>query len=302
MLFAKGPLVRRMSQNAAQGECDHNYSAAGDRTRGIKFLVDSTRKREDSADGRIYLERRTATVKSGPVHQQAEKSARKARVASSKRAPVVHEEVYARLRRAIIDGQLEPGRALSVRILAAQFSISAMPAREAIRRLVALGALEMTKTRRITVARLTSRKADELTEARTLIEPRLAVRALRKTEESAKARQALVARLSRIDAKLDAAIDRGDVAAYSKSNSDFHFALYAAAEAPVLLGVAESLWLQIGPFMRVVVQRLGASTMVDQHKEAIDALAAGDAKKLEKAVRLDILEGMTRIGAAMRPA
>ena len=51
-----------------------------------------------------------------------------------KRAPVVHEEVYARLRRAIIDGQLEPGRALSVRTLAAQFSVSAMPAREAIRR------------------------------------------------------------------------------------------------------------------------------------------------------------------------
>ena len=38
--------------------------------------------------------------------------------------------------------------------------------------------------------------------------------------------------------------------------------------------------------------------LVDQHKEAIDALAAGDAKKLESAVRLDILEGMKLISDA----
>lgn len=216
----------------------------------------------------------------------------------ARRAPVVHEEVYARLRRAIIDGQLEPGRALSVRSLASEFSVSAMPAREAIRRLVALGALEMTPTRRIMIARMTPEKAEQLTEARIPLETRLALRALERSEGKPAARAALVARLSRIDGRLDAAIDRGDVAAYSKANSEFHFALYRAAEAPVLLGVVEGLWLQIGPFMRVVLTRLGTREFVDQHKEAIDALAAGDAKKLEQAVRLDILEGMNNIAAA----
>lgn len=221
---------------------------------------------------------------------------RKAR--GKRRAPVVHEEVYARLKRAIIDGQLEPGRALSVRTLASQFSVSAMPARESIRRLVALGALEMTPTRRIMIARMTPSKVEELTDARLPLEARLAVRALDRTSARPRKREALVARLSKIDARLDRAIERGDAGAYSKANSDFHFALYAAAEAPVLLGVVEGLWLQVGPFMRVVIQRLGAATMVDQHKEAIDALAAGDAKKLENAIRLDILEGMSKIGEA----
>jgi DNA-binding GntR family transcriptional regulator len=230
------------------------------------------------------------------------KAGRVAKAPSRRRAPIFHEEVYAKLRRAIIDGQVEPGRSISVRSLAAQFSVSAMPAREAIRRLVALGALEMTKTRRITVARLSPRKADELTEARALIEPRLAVRALWTSCANEKSRTALVARLTRIDDKLDAAIEQGDAALYSKANSDFHFTFYAAAQAPVLFSVAESLWLQCGPFMRVVVQQLGASTMVDQHKEAIEALAAGDEAKLERAIRLDILEGMTRIGEAIGSA
>lgn len=223
----------------------------------------------------------------------------KTRARPRKRARVVHEEVYARLRRAIIEGQLEPGRALSVRTLAAQFSVSAMPAREAIRRLAALGALELTPTRRITVSKMTPSKIEELTDARVPLETRLAIRALERTERKPRARAALVKKLSRIDARLDAAIDRGDVADYSKTNSEFHFTLYEAAAAPVLLGVVEGLWLQIGPFMRVVVTRIGTSKLDDQHKEAIDALAAGDAGKLEKAIRLDILEGMKNIGDAV---
>jgi len=216
-----------------------------------------------------------------------------------KRAPVVHEEVYARLRRAIIDGQLEPGRALSVRSLAAQFSVSAMPAREAIRRLVALGALEMTETRRIMISRMTPEKVDELTEARTLLEPRLAARAFNMTQGRARARKALISRMTAIDKRLDAAIADGNVGSYSKLNSEFHFTLYEAAKAPILLSAVESLWLQTGPFMRIVISKLGMPNFVDMHKEAIEALKSDDAAEFEKAIRLDIIEGMQRIGNAV---
>lgn len=221
------------------------------------------------------------------------------RAQTGRGAAVVHEEVYARLKRAIIDGQLEPGRALSVRGLAAQFSVSAMPAREAIRRLIALGALEQTPTRRVMIARMNAARVDELAEARILLEPKLAARAIDKTRDAPNARAALVARLAQIDGRLDSAIERGDASGYGKANSDFHFALYRAAEAPVLLAVVESLWLQTGPFMRIVVRTLGAAELVDQHKQAIEALTAGDRRRLEKAVRLDILEGMTRIRQAV---
>lgn len=215
--------------------------------------------------------------------------------ARTTRPTAVHEEVYQRLRRAIISGQFEPGRSLSVRGLAAEFGVSAMPAREAIRQLAALGALEFTPTRRVTVARMSKAKLDELREARLALEPALAVRALK---GKAAAREKLAAELARIDALLDEAINRGDSADYAKFNSEFHFKLYEAAKAPVYLGLVESLWLQMGPFMRVVVGRVGTSSLVDQHQEAVRAIRAGNAAKLETAIRDDIQEGMLNIAHA----
>ena len=67
--------------------------------------------------------------------KSGERGARLKSVEGGRGAPVIHEEVYERLRRAIIAGQFEPGKSLSVRGLAAEFGVSAMPAREAIRRL-----------------------------------------------------------------------------------------------------------------------------------------------------------------------
>ncbi len=207
----------------------------------------------------------------------------------------VHEEVYQRLRQAIIAGQLEPGRSLSVRGLAAEFGVSAMPAREAIRQLAAQGALEFTPTRRVAVARMNKSKLDELCEARLALEPALAVRALK---AKTKSRDKFASELARIDDLIDRAIQRGDSADYAKYNTEFHFALYEAAAAPVYLGLVESLWLQTGPFMRVVIGRLGTSSLVDQHQEAVRAIRAGNAGKLEAAIRDDIKEGMANIAKA----
>ena len=218
--------------------------------------------------------------------------------AALERPRIVHEEVYERLRHAIIAGQLEPGRSLSVRSLAAAFGVSTMPAREAIKQLAALGALEFTPTRRVSVSRMTREKLAELSDVRLVLEPALAVRALAATEGKTSAREKLALKLLAIDEKLDAAIERGDSAEYAMHNSDFHFTLYKAAQSPVYLGLVESLWLQVGPFMRVVIGRLGTSTLVDQHQEAVRAFRAGDAAKLEIAIRDDIKEGMSNISRA----
>ena len=227
--------------------------------------------------------------------RSGERGTRLKSVEGGRGAPVIHEEVYERLRRAIIAGQFEPGKSLSVRGLASEFGVSAMPAREAIRRLAALGALEVTETRRVMVAHMTPERFDELTIARRTLEPEIAALAARKLAKDAKTRDALIAKLKTIDAALDEAIARGDIADYGRRNSEFHFALYAAAKAPVLLSLVESLWLQTGPFMRIVIGRLGTTSLVDQHKEAIAALATGDADKLADAVRNDILQGMSSI-------
>lgn len=193
-------------------------------------------------------------------------------------------------------GELAPGRAISVRRLAAEFDVSAMPAREAIRRLVAVGALELTATRRVMVSQMTKEKLSEIKTARLALEPLLATRALSRLSGKARERNKLVRQLQKHDDQLDSAIREGDVRGYSRFNRQFHFELYTASDAAVMLGLVESLWLQIGPFMRQVVGRLGTSCLIDdKHKDIILAVKNADGETLASAVAADVEQGMNTI-------
>jgi DNA-binding GntR family transcriptional regulator len=107
---------------------------------------------------------------------------------------------------------------------------------------------------------------------------------------------ALVKRLREIDAALDAAIENGDVIAYMESNFEFHFTLYRAHNRQTLNRLIETLWLQFGPFMRVVYGRYGTANLVDQHRIAVDAVEARDGEALRRAIASDIADGMGLIG------
>lgn len=203
---------------------------------------------------------------------------------------ITHETVYDSLYASIICGHFEPGKTLTIRGLAEELGVSPMPVREAIRRLVALGALEMRSTRRVSVAKMTEERFREIVDSRTLLEPEVAARALINCNEE------LIKRLVSIDSEIAMAMNTGDPDAYSLKNREFHFTLYEAANCPIMLRLIESIWLQFGPFMRVVVGRLGTSLIVDQHINAVEALRNNDEAALREAIKLDIYDGMDRIG------
>ncbi len=203
---------------------------------------------------------------------------------------IAHEEIYKQLRHSILTGSFEPGKALKIRGLAKQLNCSTMPVREAVRRLVALGALEMGSTRRIFVAPMTEERFEEIWAARKLLEPEIAARA------TAHSNAKLLKKLDRIDSQLQKAINKGDPDKYSLKNWEFHFTIYQASNNPIMLRLVESLWLQFGPFMRVVTNRLGASYKVDHHQMTLVALKNKDADAVREAIRLDIQDGMERIG------
>jgi DNA-binding GntR family transcriptional regulator len=60
----------------------------------------------------------------------------------------------------------------------------------------------------------------------------------------------------------------------------------------------ETLWMQFGPFMRVVYGRFGTANLVDQHVAASDAIADGDAERLRTAIAGDIRDGMNLLREA----
>ncbi|MEE8295517.1 MAG: GntR family transcriptional regulator [Sphingomonadales bacterium] len=204
---------------------------------------------------------------------------------------IAHEETYRTLYYAIITGRFEPGKVLTIRGLAEQLGCSPMPVREAVRRLVALGALEMRSTRRISVAPITEEKFNEIWSARTMLEPEIAARAMVNVDKE------LIRELERIDNEIAEAMEKGDPDSYTLKNWEFHFTLYRAANCPIFLRLIESVWLQFGPFMRMVTGRLGTSLLVDQHEMAVEALKKKDEAALREAIRLDIQDGMQRIGS-----
>jgi DNA-binding GntR family transcriptional regulator len=206
--------------------------------------------------------------------------------------PLLHASVYEELRRRFITGKVVPGAALSTRGLALELGVSQMPVRDALSRLAADGAVSIRSKRRIEAPPMSEARFADLLSCRLLLEPQAAVLALPHIGP------ALVRQLNEIDAALDRAMEAGDVIAYMECNFAFHFSLYRANGRPTLNRLIETLWLQFGPYMRVVYGRFGTANLVDQHHLALAAIAAGDAKSLEAAIASDIADGMGLIGAS----
>ena len=204
--------------------------------------------------------------------------------------PLLHASVYEELRRRMITGKLVPGGGLSTRGLAVELGVSQMPVRDALSRLAAEGAVQIRSKRRIEIPPMTEARFTDLLECRLMLEPESAVQAL------PHATPALIRRLREIDAALDATIENGDVIGYMECNFEFHFTIYRAHDRQTLNRLIETLWLQFGPFMRVVYGRYGTANLVDQHRIALDALEAGDADALRRAIASDITDGMGLIG------
>jgi DNA-binding GntR family transcriptional regulator len=199
-----------------------------------------------------------------------------------------HETTYRRLREMVLFGVLAPGQKVTIQGIARALDAGMTPVREAIRRLTAEGALELHENRRVSVPRLRPAQVDELAYARRMLEPKLARMALERIGEPG------IAALAAIDRQLDAAIEEGDVHGYLACNHRFHFALYEAARAPILLSLTQSLWLRFGPSLRVVIES-GGTIGPDRHRDALAALRAGDADAVAAAIEADVVQGLERV-------
>ncbi|HEY1414259.1 MAG TPA: GntR family transcriptional regulator [Caulobacteraceae bacterium] len=206
--------------------------------------------------------------------------------------PLLHASVYEELRARFITGKIMPGGALSTRGLALELGVSQMPVRDALSRLAAEGAVLIRSKRRVEAPTMTEARFNDLLTCRLLLEPEAAAIALPHISP------ARLRRLKEIDEALDLAMEAGDVIAYMEGNFAFHFNIYRANERPTLNRLIETLWLQFGPYMRVVYGRYGTANLVDQHHVALAAIEAGDVAALRAAIASDISDGMGLIGAS----
>lgn len=202
-----------------------------------------------------------------------------------------HERLYRTLRQQVMHGELAPGQPLTLRGIAKDFDVSMTPAREAVRRLVAEGALTLSSSGRVSTPEPTPERIEELAAIRAMLEPELAARAL------PRAHFALIERLTAINALNADAVMRKDAVAYVRTNLEFHRTLYLRAQAPAMLAICETVWLQLGPTMRALYSKLRRNEPPHHHRIILAALKAGDEPGLRLAVRTDVTQGLRHLAA-----
>lgn len=195
---------------------------------------------------------------------------------------------YAQLSDLLISGRMAPGEKISLRQTAEVLGVSMMPVREAVSRLVADGALEVTPNRAVRVRLMTATQFYDLTQARILIEGHAAAVAARSRNDDdlktiARAEAAMRSESRATKPNLPRAVEH---------NKSFHFAVYEAAHSPTLLDIIRALWLKAGPVinldLRANPERLAKGDAVRFHAKVLAAIKAGDEEKAREGISGDI--------------
>ena len=215
-------------------------------------------------------------------------------------------EVSDRLSEAIRSGELPAGTRLPAeRELGIQFGVGRTSIREALRMLQATGLIGVRPGDGVFVAGCPSPngqpfarweflyhyRVEELLEARLAIEPLAAARAaIRADEDDLRALSATLAAFER-------GVKEGDLAAMVLADGDFHEAIMRASRNRMFQAM-----LRVANHLSIESKRAGLGApgrplrVLAKHRAIFDAIAAGDAKSAESAMRDHLLSLVSDMG------
>ena len=195
----------------------------------------------------------------------------------------VHDQVYMEVRRCLMNGQLKPGQAISIRYLSEQLDVSATPAREAIKRLQAERALVIGANRVPTVP------IPNLKDLRDLRDIRMSLEGLAAQKATSLITTDDIALLEASWQTMSDCVSSLDYDSYLETNWAFHRIIFQAAQSELMMDIIETLWMRSGPLVRLALP--GDSHMFDamaNHTRALDALKRGDPVAVRTAIEADI--------------
>jgi DNA-binding GntR family transcriptional regulator len=201
----------------------------------------------------------------------------------------VVDQVYAVLRRRILDGDLGRGTRLRQEALAEELGVSRTPLREALRRLAAEGFVTFHPNRGAEVADMSADDVRAAYEARLVLEP-------------GAARLAATRRPAGELAAMRAAVEAGRAGNGDQeglaASRDFHLALIRASGNEYLARLGEALW--VPGIAQAIYERQAASreqVLVDavEHARIASAVEAGDADLAEALMRHHVQNAFSRL-------
>ena len=192
---------------------------------------------------------------------------------------------YNRLREAILDGEFEPGTVLHQATLAKTIGISTTPLREALRRLMSQGLVELDAHRDAKITSLTAEEARDLLEIRRSLDPLAAgLAAQRRTRED----------IQRIrDAALHVEpLHSNPTVTDLSAHRRFHTAIYTASHNELLTSTLDALWDKADRYRRLGLQVERTQEERDQksreHQALIEAVVMGDSDLAAEIMRQHI--------------
>ncbi|QEO14821.1 GntR family transcriptional regulator [Agromyces intestinalis] len=185
---------------------------------------------------------------------------------------LLRDDVFVRLRDAIIDGTLEPGEQLKDGDLAAWLGVSRTPVREALLRLAQAGLVIAQPGRSTTVSTLdlrTARDARDVVAAMHELAVREAARSLTSDDLTA---------MREANARFAAAIEAGDVDAALRADDDLHAVPVAVGGNRALAAVLDQFTPVVRRAERMRFTTLSGADSVDRHETLIRLCEQGDAE------------------------
>ncbi len=204
----------------------------------------------------------------------------------------VIESVTASIRDAIVRGVHNSGERLNQSRLAAQFGVSRIPIREALRQLEAEGLVSFDHNQGARVARLAPDDVRDIFEMRVELES-LALQ----TAIAGAAPQDLEKARSLLD-RMDRLGD--DPEEWLKLNNAFHATLYAPGQRRYLLRVIQTLRHAVQPYLRLYLMALHRFQISQaQHREILKAYARRDPLRARRALREHLAQTMQELLRAL---
>lgn len=208
----------------------------------------------------------------------------------------LHDQVYDRLCMLLREGEFTPGEAVRVAHVAEAFGVSAMPVREALTRLLAIGVVANVSGRSVGVPAL---GYDELTDLRNV---RLEVEALAVRWAVRNRDDAFLVELEKLLERLESTERSGDVRGYVKANYEFHLRIYQQSHSPVLIDIIDTLWLRVSPHLFQLEREDQYKVSNSHHRKIVRSIRDGDEKGAADALIDDISDAYDVLVRAMTTA
>lgn len=192
------------------------------------------------------------------------------------------ERVVSRLREAILRREFQPGERLVQEELAEAMGVSRMPIREALRQLEKEGLVTLEPHKGAIVTPVTSDDIEEIYYLRSVLEAIAAERSLPHLTDDDKRM------LGQLAEEMEEAVQRGDAEQFIAKNAEFHRMIRKGCRWRRAHMILEMLWHGFPPHTPGMLPGQMERSQAE-HKEMLELIESGDAKRLSEVIRKHIL-------------